>query len=184
MLAAKRAPGSQFIVHDLTQGLEPVGEQGFDVALLLDVIEHLDDPVSALTAALSRVREGGVVAGTVPAQMSLWSEVDVLAGHKRRYSRQTLAATTASVPSATTLQIVPFFRYLLPLMLLQRKVLLRNSDRMAEENLAIPGLGLNGLLRAAGAVERRLAPVLDRTALPGASLWFALRKSTPGAEAR
>ncbi len=175
LLASERAPGSRFIVHDLTRGLDPVGEDTFDVALLLDVIEHLDDPVAALTSALARVREGGVLAGTVPALMALWSQIDVLSGHKRRYSVQFLSKTLAAVPGRP-LELVPFFRHLVPLMLLQRKLMLKNSARMAEENLDVPGLGINGLLRSAGTLERWLAPALDRLPLPGASLWFALRK--------
>lgn len=183
VLAANRAPDSLFLVHDLTRGLAPVGDDSFDAALLFDVIEHLDDPVAALTGALTRVRVGGVVAGTVPALMSLWSDVDVLAGHKRRYSRQTLAETVQQVPGAEPLQIVPFFRHLLPLMFLQRRVLLRKSDKVAEENLAIPGYGLNRMLRVAGTMERWCSPLLDRIPLPGASLWFAMRKIAPGADA-
>jgi 2-polyprenyl-3-methyl-5-hydroxy-6-metoxy-1,4-benzoquinol methylase len=176
ILAAKRAPESRFIVHDLTQGLSPVQGQSFDAALMFDVIEHLDDPVGALTEALSCVREGGVVAGTVPALMSLWSDVDVQSGHKLRYSIDALTQTLKAVPGVSEIEIVPFFRHLIPLMWVQRRLLLRRKGRVVEENLAIPGFGLNRVLRLGGWMERTLAPVLDRVPLPGASLWFALRK--------
>ena len=52
----------------------------------------------------------------------------------------------------------------------------RRGEQAAEENLKIPGLGLNPALKAMGALERGLSPLLDRLPIPGASLFFALRR--------
>ncbi len=63
-----------------------------DCILLLDVIEHLPDPV----AFLKRVRQAFPAARslivTVPARQELWSNYDTHYGHHRRYSRASLAA--------------------------------------------------------------------------------------------
>jgi 2-polyprenyl-3-methyl-5-hydroxy-6-metoxy-1,4-benzoquinol methylase len=42
-------------------------ESDFDAVGLFDVIEHLDDPGSALRLALRLAKLGGFVVGTVPA---------------------------------------------------------------------------------------------------------------------
>jgi 2-polyprenyl-3-methyl-5-hydroxy-6-metoxy-1,4-benzoquinol methylase len=62
----------------------------FDVAMLCDVIEHTPDDVGVLRAASSAVQPAGIVVVTVPAHQWLWSPLDDVSGHKRRYSRRTL----------------------------------------------------------------------------------------------
>ncbi|MEO2193265.1 MAG: class I SAM-dependent methyltransferase [bacterium] len=61
--------------------------------LLLDVIEHLADPAALLDIVVPLIAETGVLIVTVPAHMSLWSEVDKASGHYRRYSRNLLQKT-------------------------------------------------------------------------------------------
>ena len=62
----------------------------FDAAMLCDVIEHTPDDVAVLRAATAAVRPGGIVVVTVPAHQWLWSPLDDVSGHKRRYSRRSL----------------------------------------------------------------------------------------------
>lgn len=176
--AARRAPNATFWAHDLSRGAAPVEKAHFAVAALFDVIEHLDDAEAALADALSLVKPGGLLVGTVPALMSLWSNYDEASGHKRRYSRSTLAETLSRVRGAALLEILDFNRHLVPMMWLQRRLL---SKRLAEgevltENLAVPSTPVNAALSLIAGVEQRLRPLLERTHLPGASLWFALRK--------
>ena len=164
-------------MHDIAEGPEPLASLGaFDAVGLFDVLEHLDAPARAAADALERARPGGLVGGTVPALMALWSQVDVQAGHRLRYSREGLRALLAPLP-AELVEVVPFNRSLVPALWLQRRVVVTGDEAStAENNLRVPpgpvNLALYGLLRA----EHRLAPLLDPTPLPGASLWFALRK--------
>src|SRR5947207_15685826 len=51
----------------------------------MDVIEHLDDDVAFLTAALAHLKPNGLVAINVPAHMVFYGKYDEVAGHKRRY---------------------------------------------------------------------------------------------------
>jgi len=58
--------------------------------LLLDVIEHLPDPITFLKKLESRFPKLSVVVIAVPASQELWSNFDVYYGHYRRYSTQML----------------------------------------------------------------------------------------------
>jgi SAM-dependent methyltransferase len=82
-------PGRELIEADLTQPL-PDGVQRYDAALALDVIEHLDDDRSAVTRLGELVRPDGVVLVSVPALPELYSEFDLIQGHRRRYTPDTL----------------------------------------------------------------------------------------------
>lgn len=62
----------------------------FDVAMLLDVLEHIDDDREALAAIHRLLRAGGRLIITVPAFQFLWSGHDVVNEHKRRYTRTQL----------------------------------------------------------------------------------------------
>lgn len=64
---------------------------GFQAALLLDVIEHVDDDVGLLRAAASSVDDGGIVVVTVPAWPALFSSHDRALQHRRRYTPTSLA---------------------------------------------------------------------------------------------
>jgi SAM-dependent methyltransferase len=72
-------------------GRLPLATGAFDAALLLDVLEHVDD--RAVLGGLARtLRPGGLLFLTVPAEPFLWSHRDDAAGHRRRYRRAGLAA--------------------------------------------------------------------------------------------
>ena len=62
----------------------------FDAVGLFDVIEHLEDDRYVLEAARDVLRPGGIAILTVPAHRALWSDFDVAACHKRRYSKREL----------------------------------------------------------------------------------------------
>jgi SAM-dependent methyltransferase len=77
----------QALVHRL-----PVADGSVDVVCLLDVIEHLTDPVAALEEAARALSPGGHVVVNVPAHQWLWSAADESLGHVRRYDRRLLRA--------------------------------------------------------------------------------------------
>jgi 2-polyprenyl-3-methyl-5-hydroxy-6-metoxy-1,4-benzoquinol methylase len=175
--AARRAPQASFWQHDLARGTSELPERGFDVAALFDVIEHLDAPEVALRAALELVRPGGLVVGTVPASMRLWSVVDERAGHRLRYDRASLARLLDALAGARRVELTPFFRALFPLLWVQRRRVSRQVETASEDNLAVPPLPIDLALGALCRAERLAAPLLDRAEwLGGASLWFALRR--------
>jgi 2-polyprenyl-3-methyl-5-hydroxy-6-metoxy-1,4-benzoquinol methylase len=59
----------------------------YSLILMLDVLEHLPDPVAALRHAVSLLDGDGVFVATVPAFMSLWTRHDELNHHFTRYDQ-------------------------------------------------------------------------------------------------
>ncbi|MSQ29124.1 MAG: class I SAM-dependent methyltransferase [Dehalococcoidia bacterium] len=57
----------------------------FDVVVVLDVIEHLEDDAAAVRELRRVLKPGGVLLVTVPAYKWLWSSHDVANRHFRRY---------------------------------------------------------------------------------------------------
>ena len=55
-------------------------DQRFNLILMLDVLEHIDDDVDALQRAVRFLKPGGIVLLTVPALGSLWTDHDVPPG--------------------------------------------------------------------------------------------------------
>ena len=62
----------------------------YSLILMLDVLEHLGDPVGALRHALSLLERDGVFVATVPAFSALWTRHDDLNHHYTRYDKQTM----------------------------------------------------------------------------------------------
>jgi SAM-dependent methyltransferase len=62
----------------------------FSLILMLDVIEHLDQPADALLHALELLQIGGLLLLTVPAFRALWTSHDVINQHRTRYTKGTL----------------------------------------------------------------------------------------------
>ena len=64
----------------------PFADGAFDLALALDVIEHVPDDLAALRELYRVLRPGGSLLVTVPALEMLWSAHDEANGHYRRYT--------------------------------------------------------------------------------------------------
>jgi 2-polyprenyl-3-methyl-5-hydroxy-6-metoxy-1,4-benzoquinol methylase len=62
----------------------------FSLILMLDVLEHMEDPVAALRRAWSLLEPGGTLLITVPAFMLLWTQHDVLNHHLVRYTKSSI----------------------------------------------------------------------------------------------
>jgi SAM-dependent methyltransferase len=70
--------------HDLTLPW-PFPAGSADVVVLLDVLEHLPDPIGTLRHIADVLRPGGHVVVTVPAHPWLYGDWDAALGHFRRY---------------------------------------------------------------------------------------------------
>jgi 2-polyprenyl-3-methyl-5-hydroxy-6-metoxy-1,4-benzoquinol methylase len=70
----------------------------FDVVLMLDVLEHLEDASAALRHVTRLLRSGGRLVVTVPAFMALWTGHDDINQHLTRYTKHSFAALLEDEP--------------------------------------------------------------------------------------
>ncbi len=75
-------------------------DEGVDLVLLMDVIEHIEDVDGFLSELMKKVRPGGNILITVPAYQFLFSAHDVFLLHYRRYNKKLLRDTLAKQPVA------------------------------------------------------------------------------------
>lgn len=171
LISAARTRGLVALKGDVTA--LPVESGTASVVCLLDVIEHLEDPVRALSEARRSVRPDGVVVVTVPAHDWLWSATDEELGHHRRYTRSKLR-TEFDAAGLETLWMSHAFSWCVPPVWFLRKA------RRAEPELGIERSSpltdrLAGVLNAAERV------VLTRSTLPiGSSVIAVGKAAAPG----
>jgi SAM-dependent methyltransferase len=145
-LALHRAPHTGEVLQGSILDM-PFTTDSFDLAVCLDVVEHLQDDRQALSELRRVVAPGGSLLVTVPAYERLWSTHDEINHHHRRYNRRTLlqAAEDAGWKCSLTTH---FNSLLLPI-----AALLRALDRLhtntAESSLDlwIPPAPINSLLQ-------------------------------------
>lgn len=117
LLYAKRnLPHVDFIQFDVTKGV--VGDE-FDIIVAFDVIEHIENDVAAISNINRMLHRGGIFIVTVPQHMFLWSKLDEIVKHKRRYSRRELVAKLQSNGFDIS-YCTSFLFALFPLMLISR----------------------------------------------------------------
>lgn len=129
----------------------------FDVILMLDVLEHLDDPAAALRHALTLLEPGGVVVCTVPAFQWLWTRHDDLNHHRRRYDRPAFRALAAEA-GLEIRQERYLFQWLVPVKLLVR--LLERFRAGPPRPPRVPPEPLNSFLRIVSRIQERVTSVL------------------------
>ena len=111
----------------------PFASESFDLAVCLDVIEHLEDDLGALRELRRVVAPGGALLVTVPAYQWLWSGHDVINHHFRRYTRRTLQRV-AEQAGWRQVRTTHFNSLLLPVAMLLR-ILDRFSRKTTESSL-------------------------------------------------
>jgi 2-polyprenyl-3-methyl-5-hydroxy-6-metoxy-1,4-benzoquinol methylase len=93
----------------------------FTLILMLDVLEHLQDPAVALRRAMALLEPAGRLLVTVPAFNALWTNHDRINEHVTRYTRRTFRDLAQQ--SGVDIQAERyFFQWLFPLKLATRLV--------------------------------------------------------------
>jgi SAM-dependent methyltransferase len=124
----------------------PFETDSFDLAVSLDVIEHLDQHLEALRELRRVVAPGGALLVTVPAYGWLWSGHDEINHHFRRYTRPSLQRV-AEQAGWQQVRTTYFNSLLLPVAILLR-ALDRWSTKTTESSLDlwVPPEPVNRLL--------------------------------------
>lgn len=70
----------------------PYKSNFFDIVVSFDVIEHIEDDVKATSEIYRVLKKNGYFVFSVPAFQPLFSSHDRVLGHKRRYSKKSIAS--------------------------------------------------------------------------------------------
>jgi len=138
-------------VCDASAEALPVDDNSQDVITALDVLEHLDDDVSALQEMARTLSPDGVLVLTVPAYRWLWSPHDDMTHHRRRYTASRLVAALQS--AGFTVTYVSYFNTLLFPLAAAMRLLERATGRAGGEQ-SVPPEPLNAMLRVVFGSER------------------------------
>lgn len=181
---------------DATPGLafcRTLPKERFDLVLLLDVLEHIDDDRAFARALVAdALAPDGLVLVSVPAHPVLYSRHDVVLGHQRRYVRATLEATLRSAGLAVVMGGGLFHSLLVPRALTKLAELAR-GQRASPHGAAPPdhaatevgdfhaGPALSMALGAALALDNGVSWLAAhaRLALPGLSVWALCKRAAP-----
>lgn len=130
----------------------PFAEDSFDLALALDVIEHVANDLQALRELFRILRTGGLMLVTVPALRMLWGTHDVANGHYRRYTlgelRDRVETAGFEIVAAT------YFNTLLFPLILGFRWLRRLRPKSTASDLSEVPWPLNTLLTEVFSLER------------------------------
>lgn len=91
-------------------------QKKYDAIYTSNVLEHIEDDVQTLKTLHSHLKVGGSIAIYVPAFMCIWTKMDEMVGHYRRYSRkelcQKVSAAGFKITSCHYADSVGFFAWL------------------------------------------------------------------------
>jgi len=123
-------PGNVFLYDIYDQNPDLIKK--YDIVLLLDVIEHLDNDQEFLEKALMHLKQGGLIVMSVPAKKFLYSNYDLLIGHKRRYNIKSINQLFRTL-NVDVIQVKYWGFLLLPLLIVRKLYLdlfhIRNNVR-------------------------------------------------------
>ena len=142
--AKRRLPDVEFIQVDAT-AMPFDGE--FDAIGAFDVIEHIADDGLVLLNIHRSLAPGGLVLITVPQYQWMWSRLDELVHHQRRYTRRDLSLKLAGAGFRLE-YMSSFVMFLFPLMA---------ASRLASRNRAADADS-----KAEFASEVQLPPIINR----------------------
>lgn len=142
--------GLDVVGHDLEQTW-PAEPGSVDIAVLLDVLEHMARPVQVLENIRNVLRPGGTALITVPAYPALHGDWDRALGHHRRYTGRMLRQQAAAA-SLEVERLVHWNSFSLPAALVVRGVQrLFPQDTPPAEFPRVPGWVNRTLIGLAGA---------------------------------
>lgn len=147
----------------------PFAERKFDLILMLDVLEHIEDDIGALAAARNLLKPSGHLLLTVPAYQWLWSDHDVVHHHHRRYNSGTLRRCVEHA-GLSHASLGYFNTFLFPPIACVR-LMQKALNRTSHAALSIPSKRLNALLEGIFAMERHL---ISRISFPFGTSLFAI----------
>jgi ubiquinone/menaquinone biosynthesis C-methylase UbiE len=171
-LASRRLSGRAELLQMDARHL-PYREE-FDLVCAFDVIEHIDDDTAVIAEMSRATKANGTIMITVPQHPILWSAVDEVSGHKRRYRRNELADKCR----AAGLKVIvnsSFVSTLLPLMAMAR--LSRAQKHGPYANDLVPPSFVNSLFESTLKMESWLIANGVRFLVGGSTIVLAHKRA-------
>jgi SAM-dependent methyltransferase len=152
-----------------------LGDQQFDVIVLFDVLEHIENDREALIALKKHLKEDGQMLFSVPAFPMLWSNHDVINYHFRRYTKSTLAPAFSD--AGLNVKRMSYFNFFLFPAIAAVRGLFNLFKIKGHDQETMPGPFINGFLTKLFASESYLLKAFN---LPFGVSLFAIvdKKST------
>lgn len=147
----------------------------FELVVMLDVLEHIDEDVGSLRTLRQRLAPGAWIAITVPAFPWLWSSHDEVHHHKRRYTRATLRRVLEQ-GGFEQVELGYFNSILFPLAVAHRCAMRLLGRKGATD--ATPSSAINRVLARLFALERHWVGKFPLP--PGLSLYAIARAPSAG----
>ncbi len=144
--------------HDLHQPW-PIEKESAGAVVLLDVLEHLQDPIVAMRHAAECLDDEGKIIFTVPAYPALFSDWDERLGHYRRYTRS-LMRRQAEEAGLQVLRLSHWNSFTLPAAIVLRIARRFSSQSKGTEFPRVSEWVNNALIRAAD-VEHRASQFVN-----------------------
>jgi len=168
-VANKRLPGR--VKNAKLPDLTKFKRNGYDLIALLDVLEHVPDDLASLRSIHMRLKPGGALLLTVPANPWMWSAHDAAHHHFRRYTRKQLEELF--LRSGLEVQLLSYFNTLLfPLVAAARVAGKITRKQSADDKL--PSAPINSILNSVFGLE---AALIGRLPMPfGVSLVAVVRR--------
>ncbi len=152
----------------------PFKDSTFDLVTAFDVIEHIEDDLSALAEFHRILKPGGHLLVYTPALPWLFDEHDRLVHHKRRYLLGDLKAKLSQ--SGFTERYLSYVNFLVLPIVLLAKLVFALAPRRRHREMEVPPEPVNGLLTQICYLEEKL---LRRFPLPvGLSLVGLVKRPT------
>jgi SAM-dependent methyltransferase len=127
----------------------PLADQSVDLVLATDVVEHVNEDVTALSEICRILRPGGIALITVPAFPSLWGLQDDRSHHYRRYRMRPFLGMLHQIGLVVERKF--YFNYLLfaPIFLARQTIKLFKVQLNSENEVNNPVLNriLSGIFR-------------------------------------
>lgn len=136
--------------------LKPDLIEKYSSIVLCDIIEHISDDKDFILTALKHLKKNGVIIINVPALNFLFSNYDVIAGHKRRYTKKMLKKIFEE--ANIELIAINYWGFLLLPIAIIRKIMLAfvRKEKIIEKGFHPPNKLVHLFLRLLMAIELRL----------------------------
>lgn len=145
----------------------------YSLILMLDVLEHLEDPLDALRHARNLLQADGMILMTVPAFKALWTNHDVINHHFTRYTKPRLRRLSAEA-GLSIFEDGYFYHWTCPAKMALGTV--ERILRLKPKPARVPIAWINQLLYLASRLEQE---TLTRLPMPAGSSLVAIAKHAP-----